>query len=673
MAHRLLRLRPTLLVWVALLLVVTLGTITSVVYLRTQAAIEQLVRQQLAAATEAARSEVSAIADTAISMLNELDLLALQGVLRLDDREALAPLLVERVRQEPVIGWFGFGNLLDDAYVAGNRAFEDGSIRVFFAAPAVENARPFLFEVDSSGSQRPIDVEDPEPYLVSTRPWVQPALAREGIVWNEPFLFTDGMLGVAAVIRVPLPEASPPVDGVFHVDFFLRDLHEFLRAIEVGETGRVFVVTGNGTLIGVGEDERPRFESAAAERAAGSGILTLDDTAYRTAWSPLGVAGGPDWRIGILVPERELTGIVGENARTVLLAGLLALAIALGLAAWLAHLISRPIRAMSEDVEHVSHFDITDDPPIDSWIREIAVLGDAIDHMKLGLKSFEKYVPGEVVRKLIAARKEAVLGVEPAEVTLLFSDIKGFTGITESLEPDRLVEVVGEYLEEMSQVVIASDATLDKYIGDAIMAFWNAPTPVPDHPAVACRAALTYQRRLAELREVWRARDLPPLRARIGLNTGHVLVGNLGSERRLSYTVIGDAVNLAARLEALNDSYGTLLIISDSVKRAIGDAFVTRPLDLVAVKGKTEGILVHELITEREHASSAQIANTALYASALDEYLGRRFEQARAMFREYLDRRPGDVAAGLLADRCDELLRHPPDDDWNGVFVMQSK
>ena len=670
---RKLPLRATLLTWVAATLIITLGSITTLMYVRTQASIEQLVGQQLAAATKAARSEVSAIASTANGILNELAALATQGELPLADRERLAPLLVERVRQQRVTGWLGFGNLLDDAYVAGNRAFEDGSIRVFFAAPAVNDALPTVAIIAADGTSRPVPMTDRTPYLVSTRPWVKPALEHPGIAWNDPFVFTDRMLGVTAVVRVQLPQLDPPIDGVFHVDFFLRDLHEFLRGIAVGDTGRVFVVSGNDTLIGVQEDERQRFEAAAATRDSGESTLTLGNVVYRSAWSPLGVIGGPDWTIGILVPESELTGIVAENARITLIAGLVALVLALALAAWLSRLISEPIREMSVDVEHVTYFDLSPHPLPPSWVREVAVLGDAIAHMKMGLRSFEKYVPSEVVRKLIAAKKEAVLGVSPAEITIFFSDIKGFTQITESLTPDRLVEVVGEYLDEMSKIVIASDATLDKYIGDAIMAFWNAPAPVPDHPSVACTAALASQQRLAELRTEWEARGLPPLRARIGLHTGTVLVGNLGSERRLSYTVIGDAVNLAARLESLNDRYGTYILISDTIRQAIGEAFVCRPLDLVAVKGKTEGVRVYELVVAAGDATVAQRDDCELYATALSQYLGREFRCARETFENYLSRHEGDVAATLLRDRCLEMERHPPEDDWSGVFVMQSK
>jgi adenylate cyclase len=205
------------------------------------------------------------------------------------------------------------------------------------------------------------------------------------------------------------------------------------------------------------------------------------------------------------------------------------------------------------------------------------------------------------------------------------------------------------------------------------MAFWNAPNAVPDHAAQACRAALRAQERLAALRPRWEAAGQPVFKARIGLHTGEVIVGNFGTEERFAYTAMGDSVNLASRLEGQNKAYGTYICASEAVRQAAGSEFEWRRLDRVAVVGRSEGTDVYELLGERGTVAPEVLEARDCYEVALAAYFARRFDEAAAAFREAAALRPDDKAAAVMARRADDLSGYPPPADWTGVFVSSNK
>jgi len=277
----------------------------------------------------------------------------------------------------------------------------------------------------------------------------------------------------------------------------------------------------------------------------------------------------------------------------------------------------------------------------------------AMETIDVALRSFVKYVPKEVVRLLIKEASEVVIGVDDSFLTIFFSDIESFTTISELLEPSDLVQVMSEYLQGMSEIILESGGVVDKYIGDAIMAFWNAPLPVPCHRAVACAVALRCQRELHKLNDGWSLRGIPPIKSRIGLNAGMALVGNLGSPERMSYTCIGDSVNLASRLEGLNKAYGTYIMISDHIIQSptVSENFLCRPLDYVCVKGKTQAIMVYELICETNMATPDMKEQLEIYKEGFELFQKRKFSEASKKFTKYLKLNEGDMPATLLRNR----------------------
>ncbi|KAJ3038925.1 hypothetical protein HK097_002995 [Rhizophlyctis rosea] len=306
-------------------------------------------------------------------------------------------------------------------------------------------------------------------------------------------------------------------------------------------------------------------------------------------------------------------------------------------------------------------------------LKEIQILNTAMSAMTSGLKSFSKYVPLEVVALLVKMQKEAVLGVNEMSLSVFFSDIANFTTITERMAPQTLVHVMSEYLNEMSNIILDSQGIVDKFIGDAVMAFWNAPLFLDRHAMVACGAALRSQERLRELRDVWQAQGFPEIRARIGINTGPALVGNLGSPSRLNYTCLGDTVNLASRLEGLNKRYSTSIIISHAVRIELEDHFVLRPLDYVAVKGKTVAVKCYELIDFVDGCDPTVLARANLYTQAFDLYCQSQFEEARIGFERYLLDVPWDVPANMHLEECMRLAEEQVPQDWSPVVVLEEK
>lgn len=289
--------------------------------------------------------------------------------------------------------------------------------------------------------------------------------------------------------------------------------------------------------------------------------------------------------------------------------------------------------------------------------------------------AFSRYVPAKVVDILVAHPETLKFGGEERVMTVLFSDLEGFTSISEKISPTQLVQLLREYLTEMTNIVLAHGGIIDKYEGDAVMAEFGAPLPLPDHAERAVKAALSMQNRLKELRGNWSGRGLPALKCRVGVNTGPMIVGNMGSEQVFDYTVLGDAVNLASRLEGANKRYNTFLMISESTFQCLpAGRFRTRVLDVIRVKGKSKPVKVFEVYGE---ASDPVDPRDELYYRTYEEafglFLARDFGEAEKSFREALEIRPGDPACMDILERIEEWESRELPPDWDGSIALTSK
>lgn len=290
-------------------------------------------------------------------------------------------------------------------------------------------------------------------------------------------------------------------------------------------------------------------------------------------------------------------------------------------------------------------------------------------------KTFSRYVPGPVVKALLKNPDLLVLGGEEREATVLFSDIAGFTALSEQLPPADLVALLNRYFTEMTGIIQAQGGIIDKYIGDAIMAEFGVPLETGDHADKAVAAALAMQQRLAGLRREWEDRGLPRVTCRMGINTDTMVVGNIGSDRVFDYTVLGDAVNLASRLEGANKVYGTALMISGNTRdRLTPGRFVTRQLDLIVVKGQTKAVAVYEVLGTAGDASG-RMEFVRTYESAFQDYLDQNLIAAKNGFSRALDLEPEDHAARLMLKRTAALARQTGKlpDNWTGAVRLTEK
>jgi adenylate cyclase len=285
---------------------------------------------------------------------------------------------------------------------------------------------------------------------------------------------------------------------------------------------------------------------------------------------------------------------------------------------------------------------------------------------------FGKYVSPVVIDNLIKDPDRINLGGEKRNITVFFSDIRGFTSISERLDPEDLVRLLNEYLTEMTSIIINDQGLVDKYMGDAIMAFWGAPLDQPDHAEMACSSSLEMIDKLRDLQKKWKKEGIPSFDIGIGLNSGDAIVGNMGSSNRFDYTAMGDNVNLASRMEGLNKIYGTNIIISGNTHKIIKENFETRKLDAVKVKGKKKPILIYELLSQKDRLSKKQNDFVRFYETGLELYFKREWKPAIKSFQEALKLIENN-ASQVLIDRCQEFLKNPPPRDWDGVWEMETK
>jgi adenylate cyclase len=285
--------------------------------------------------------------------------------------------------------------------------------------------------------------------------------------------------------------------------------------------------------------------------------------------------------------------------------------------------------------------------------------------------AFQQYAPPEVVRRVV--KSPELVAPRKTALTILFSDIRGFTSISEQLDAQELAELLNGYLTEMTRILFRYQGTLDKYIGDAIMAFWGAPYIEPGHATRCCKAAVSMLARLSELQAVWREQNKPVLEIGIGINSGVVSVGNMGSSLRYGYTALGDAVNISARLEGLNKEYGTRILASEFTRAQVDDEnIVFRELDLIRVKGKLQPVTIFEILGSDVIEDDGR-ERVALFSMGREAYKQRAWAEARNHFEKVLERWPQDEPSRIFAARCSEYLAVAPPADWDGVYVLTHK
>ncbi|WP_319470206.1 adenylate/guanylate cyclase domain-containing protein [uncultured Pseudodesulfovibrio sp.] len=535
------------------------------------------------------------------------------------------------------------------------------------------------------------------------RPWFRQAIGKEGIVHTPFYIFkSTGSMGITFAHRF-----DGDVPGVFGVDVTLAGLSRYFGDLKIGKSGYAFmfnealqitahpdqdkILTMTETLRGhqvvrlsLKDMADPMMAELTREiknwdHRENMMLLETGESRHLVCMAHLNNTHLPGEILAVTAPLSDFTGHMDQTRKRSLLGAAVIILLAIPIAAYNARQMSVALNRLAREADKIRHFKLDSTVNVRSHISEIAELSKAVKTMQMSLRSFGRYVPKTLVKQLLLAKKIPELGGERREATLLFSDIADFTTISESMEAEKLMLKVSEYLQAVSSVILRHEGTIDKYIGDAVMAFWNSPSPQENHAELACDAALGAREASEALNRKWTAEGLPAMHTRFGLHTGDPIIGNVGSDDRMNYTAMGAPVNLASRLEGLNKYCGTQILASESVVKQAGDGFLFRPVGKVMPKGTTIPVSVYELLGRRGgpmdfHVSPEELPHfIETWETAYTAYLDRRFEEAAILFDKCFRINPGDDLAAIMRERAEKLAQTPPDNDWNGVEVFHSK
>jgi adenylate cyclase len=643
-----------------------------------------MINEQIVSAVD---KELTTITTEARAAHTAIRTLFLQNVLETREADKREFVFLSQLQSQQNISWVAFG-WPDGAFFAAHKLGDLGLEMMEIArVDGVVKRRIDQYQVvvgDIQFEKRRFESTD---YVITDQEWY-----RTGMQTDEPRWFD---VTVHPVGLRPSIAYAGPIDvyqkrqGVLAVIIEHTRFAQFLSQLSVGKSGAAFILGRDGTTIAAPDPDADEVSmqrsdqlllpiAHAAIKQAGSSYDSDKKIAYQVQLVAAGDAYAvnltpltfPGWTLATVIPEAEFLGPIETTIRHLLI-GLAILILTAGiLSAWLARwAIAAPLITVVNELKHVERFELDQVKRHPSHLVELENLSSAIADMAGGLAAFRKYIPADLVKKLVSEGIEPRPGGSIRTLTVLFADIAGFTGLSERLG-DRIIPLLSSYLDTMSREVSTHGGTIDKFIGDAVMAFWGAPATNADHAVDACRAALACQR---ALRTSGLTDDsCRPLKVRIGVNSGQMLVGNIGSDFRLNYTVIGDAVNVASRLEGANKEYCTEIIIGEETRRLAGDHIHVRELDRLMVYGRVGGLAIYELLRMAERGAGPP-SWVALYDSGLAAYRARNFAGAMSFFQQLLAVQASDQPARIMLERCSQFLKSPPGEDWGATNAMKAK
>jgi adenylate cyclase len=521
----------------------------------------------------------------------------------------------------------------------------------------------------------------PAEYDPRTRPWYIDAYDPESNVLTEPYIFfASGQPGYT--LRVPIKKTR---HGVVAGDILLRGADDILRNQRLGRSGFAFLFDDAGRIVA-----HPRMSELIVRSPDGAGVALPqlatvyknglpaavhawrsgessdqffagdDGRTYLASFRPIGIASSAGLKLIAVAPLDEFFATVLADRRFLFFLTLACVLAALPAVFLLGSILSRSIREIAAETDRIQHFQPGDTVMRHSIIKEIDDLGRSVFTMRRVVETFANYVPKHLVRQLVQTGDTLGLGGERREVTIMFTDVTDFTAITEHAGPEQVMTQTSAYFAELSNAIMATSGTVDKFIGDAVMAIWNAPVLDADHVTNGCEAILACQAATDRINARFESEGWPAYRTRFGLHTGHVVVGNIGSAERMNYTVLGAGVNLAARLEALNKIYGTAALVSEQIKLRANTQFQFRSVDRISPKGFAEKFPIFELRGRRQPGDEKE----GSFIEAWEEiYTAFDLDSAERLLQRlgaFLQRYPGDPVAHYHFEKIRLRFDEPP-------------
>lgn len=523
----------------------------------------------------------------------------------------------------------------------------------------------------------------PTNYDPRTRPWYREAVDKKKLVFTDPYIFsTTGLPGLT--IAAPF-YANNAVAGVVATDISLDNISKFLAMQAISERSLSVIYDTTGQII-ASSVERDNFRKV-DNRVVLNSLSTLSTNLPSLALamrvdtqSPLLVFQHPEtrmeylavfapvpeelqksWTILSITPMDDFRKEFSRTNKIIFYFGLFLIFAQVLLIYVYARKISGPLEALTQLIQNLIDFKLPVNTKITSGIYELSSLSSAIKNLATTISAFTSYIPRDLVNDLLSTGKPIEIGGESRYLTILFTDLKDFSSLSESTPTRDLLRRVSSYFELMTHAIKEENGTVDKFIGDAVMAFWGAPLLDERHAYHACVAAIKSQRRMQKLNAQLSAEGKPPLHVRIGIHSDAVLVGNIGSVERLSYTVMGDGVNIASRLEGVNKEYGTQICVSHSVFKEAGERLWLRPIDQITVKGRKGELIIYEMLGTRDGSEETQASETQQQVCLLSEkafglFMSRQYGEATAVYLQILELDEHDPVARVMLRKCGEQL-----------------
>ena len=564
----------------------------------------------------------------------------------------------------PQLAGFFIGNEQGDFLFI--KRFPDGSIGTEIINRSISEPTTTWFYRDLAGKVDSVEVTNDVSYDPRSRPWYIGAKDSGEQFWTDIYIFfTDRQPGITS--SNPIYDANGSLIGVVGIDITLNELSRFLETLQVGKSGIVFITNAEGEVVAFpnleistqeGDSFRPLSITeididpitAVYSKYLANGeeqfTLETDQGRYMTAFTPFPDNFQKNWEIGITVPEDDFIGSIKETNRISLLFSLVILLIAILLVIFFSRNIARPIELLTEETERIKNLQLDSNLRVESSIHEVQRLADSISSMRNSLEIFKKHAPAVLVRQLITVGEETQLGGRERQLTLLFTDVAGFTSISQDMIPEDLMRQLSAYMGIFTEIIMTFNGIIDKYMGDGLLAYWDAPIAKPDHACLACKTALECRDRANELNQDWQAKGNMIFPTRIAIHTGETLVGNLGSSDYMSYTVLGKSVDFIRLLKPVQDRFESQIVISDSTYKNVADTYYTRPLESIA-DNKHETTIIYELICERDQAQADDVALSEQFTQGFEAYMNHDWTKAHDIFFALVTKYPHDTASQL--------------------------
>ena len=530
------------------------------------------------------------------------------------------------------------------------------------------------------------------------RPWYKKAINSKDITvpaWTQPYIFhTTREPGITVSIQIFPPKKQ---SFVLAFDMKNRDLSTFSTGFRPSPSGKIFVMLDNEKVTALPSD--PKFTATnAIDKYLLKDVKSLEIEEITSAvetWKKAGrpdgstfkvSAGGDTWWcvfaqlknrednpswVCTLIPESDILGNVTLQFLLILAIAAISCIIAAIMALVLSRKYTEPIHGLVQQAQSLRHLDVGQQKKPKTTIQEIHHLTEANERMRIALDAFSRYIPIDIVRQLLERGEAAKIGGKTLDVTILFTDIEGFTSISEKMPPMELALHLEEYFNFMLEELRLENATVDKFIGDSIMAFWGAPAVNTKHATSAVRAVWNCTQKLNKFNNKWKDSGKPEFVTRFGISSGEAVVGNVGASSRLNYTVLGDNVNMASRIEGLNKYYGTKVLATSAVVSETKNVFMFRHVDRVAVKGKAQVEEIFEMLGPSDHVPEDIRLFRAGYEEALNLYFNQDFSRAMKCLDDLNPIFHEERSVQRLKESCNRFIKTAPGKDWKGVHIFK--